>query len=134
MGANGSEVRTPVNNIEYFEIIFPQTSRGSFSAVSTPIFASKYSLELAICSKRRLKALAEIYTMHSFAPFSNLKFFVKICWMFCWFFIKNLKNIIRQNFAEFLLNFDQLFRDFPKMQQFGENPKIAHLIFVLKNI
>ena len=25
--------------------IFPQTSRGSFSAVSTPIFASKYSLE-----------------------------------------------------------------------------------------
>ena len=24
---------------------FPQTSRGSFSAVSTPIFASKYSLE-----------------------------------------------------------------------------------------
>ena len=25
----------------------------------------------------RLKALAEIYTMHSFAPFSNLNFFVK---------------------------------------------------------
>ena len=25
----------------------------------------------------RWKALAEIYTMHSFAPFSNLKFFVK---------------------------------------------------------
>ena len=25
--------------------IFPETSRGSFSAVSTPIFASKYSLE-----------------------------------------------------------------------------------------
>ena len=37
-------LRTPVNNIEYF-IIFPQTSRGSFSAVSTPIFASKYALE-----------------------------------------------------------------------------------------
>ena len=31
-----------------------QTSEGSFSALSTPIFASKYSLELAICSKRRL--------------------------------------------------------------------------------
>ena len=25
--------------------VFPQTSRGSFSAVSTPMFASKYSLE-----------------------------------------------------------------------------------------
>ena len=46
----------------------PQTSRGSFSAVSTPIFASKYSLE----------ALAEIYTMHSFAPFFNLKISAKI--------------------------------------------------------
>ena len=51
------------------EFNFAQTSRGSFSAVSTPIFASKYSLELAICSKRRLRkgtwgetveALAEI--------------------------------------------------------------------------
>ena len=27
----------------------------------------------------RWKALAEIYTMHSFAPFSNLNFFVKNC-------------------------------------------------------
>ena len=27
----------------------------------------------------RLKALAEIYTMHSFAPLSNLKIFVKNC-------------------------------------------------------
>ena len=27
----------------------------------------------------RWKALAEIYTMHSFAPFSHLKFFVKNC-------------------------------------------------------
>ena len=27
----------------------------------------------------RWKALAEIYTMHSFAPVSNLKIFVKIC-------------------------------------------------------
>ena len=28
---------------------------------------------------RRWKALAEIYTMHSFAPFSTLNFFVKNC-------------------------------------------------------
>ena len=32
-----------------------QTLQGSFSAVSKPNFASKYSLELAICSKRRLR-------------------------------------------------------------------------------
>ena len=32
------------------------------------------------------KALAEIYTMHSFAPFSYLNFFVENCWIFCWFF------------------------------------------------
>ena len=44
-----------------------QTLQGSFSAVSKPNFASKYSLELAICSK----ALAEIYTMQSLAPFWN---------------------------------------------------------------
>jgi len=30
----------------------------------------------------RWKALAEIYTMHSFAPFSNLNFFVKIANIF----------------------------------------------------
>ena len=29
--------------------------KGSFSAVSKPSFASKYALELAICSKRRLR-------------------------------------------------------------------------------
>ena len=32
-----------------------QTLEGSFSSVSTPKFASKYSLELGICSKRRLR-------------------------------------------------------------------------------
>ena len=39
-------------------------------------------------------------------------------------------------FAEFLLNFllnlTNFSRDFPKMQQFWESPKIAHLIFVLE--
>ena len=50
-----------------------QTLEGSFPAVLKPNFARKYSLELAT----RWKALAEIYTMHSFAPLSNLKIFVK---------------------------------------------------------
>ena len=46
---------------------------GSFSAVSTPIFQVN----------TRWKALAEIYTMHSFAPFSYLNFFVKNRHFFC---------------------------------------------------
>ena len=37
----------------------------------------------------RWKALAEIYTMHSFAPLSKLKIFVKNCWNVCCFFPKN---------------------------------------------
>ena len=32
-----------------------QTSKGSFSAVSKPNFASKYAFELLSCSKRRLR-------------------------------------------------------------------------------
>ena len=43
------------------------------------------------------KALAEIYTMHFFAPFSNLNFFVKNCWNLCWFlttFRKLCQNFI----------------------------------------
>ena len=39
---------------------------------------------------------------------------------------------ILPGFAEFLLNLTNVSRDFPKMQQFWENPKIAHLIFVLE--
>ena len=66
----------------------------------------------------RWKALAEIYTMHSFAPFSNRKIFVKNCWKFCCFFCKFSQNLPK--FAEFLLNFGQIlakfFRDFSKMQ------------------
>ena len=42
--ATGSRV-TSKDTIEYWIEFSPQTSRGSFSAVSTPIFASKYSLE-----------------------------------------------------------------------------------------
>ena len=60
------------------------TSKGSFSALSKPNFASKYALELGSI----WKALAEIYTMHSFAPFSMLKIFVKNRWKFANFFAK----------------------------------------------
>ena len=44
-----------------------QALQGSFSAVSKPTFASKYS-------STHVKALAEIYTIHSFAPFFDLNF------------------------------------------------------------
>ena len=50
----------------------------------------------------RWKALAEIYTMPSFAPFSYLKIFVKNCWLSCCFFQKFAK------FARILLNFRQI--------------------------
>ena len=53
----------------------------------------------------RWKALAEIYTMHSFAPLSDLKISVKNCWIFCCFFPKSRKFC--PNFAKFLLNFRQ---------------------------
>ena len=40
----------------------------------------------------RSKALAEIYAMHSFAPFWNLNFFVKNCWVVFWF-LQNFANL-----------------------------------------
>ena len=63
------------------------------------------------------KALAEIYTMHSFAPFSNLKIFVKNCWKFCCFFKQNFAKFVRNllNFAKFLPIF---FGIFPKCSIF----------------
>ena len=62
----------------------------------------------------RWKALAEIYTMHSFAPFSHLNFFVKNCWtlnflLICTTFSKfNLSKFVRL-FAKSKVIFDQFF-------------------------
>ena len=64
-----------------------QTLQGSFSALSKPNFASKYSL----------KALAEIYTMHSFAPLWNR--------------IPNNRSLISK-FSIKILNFLLFFRKF----------------------
>ena len=50
---------------------FWQTLRGSFSAVSKPNFAIKYSFEQLSGSKRRLKALDESYKIYTFFKFSN---------------------------------------------------------------
>ena len=59
-----SYLRTPVNNIEYFPPNFEELVLGCIDADFLQV-------------NTRWKALAEIYTMHSFAPFSNLNFFVK---------------------------------------------------------
>ena len=73
----------------------------------------------------RWKALAEIYTMHSFAPFSNLKIFVKNCCFFSAFFPKIRKFC--QNFAEFSPNVTKFFRDFSKMQHFSKIFKMCNI-------
>jgi len=54
----------------------------------------------------RWKALAEIYTMHSFAPFSNLNFFVKLLRNFRHFFHSFCYfSVILLDFFEILLKF-----------------------------
>ena len=58
------EVRSEVNS----ELNFPPKLRGARSRLYRRRFLQVNT---------RWKALAEIYTMHSFAPFSNLNFFVK---------------------------------------------------------
>ena len=83
----------------------------------------------------RWKALAEIYTMHSFAPFFNLKIFVKNCWNFCWFFLNFRKNC--QNFAKIFLNFRQLVRARSRLYRsrfLQPNTHFAALFEIYKNI
>ena len=62
----------------------------------------------------RWKALAEIYTIHSFAPFSDLNFFVKHRQMFFAIELTNFINSIanNSNFAFFLRNVDEFFSGF----------------------
>ena len=62
----------------------------------------------------RWKALAEIYTMHSFAPFSNLNFFVKNRQNVFAIELMNFINSFAQNsnFAFFLRIFDEIFSGF----------------------
>ena len=57
-------LRSEVNS----ELNFPPKLRGARSRLYRRRFLQVNT---------RWKALAEIYTMHSFAPFSNLNFFVK---------------------------------------------------------
>ena len=59
-----------------------QTLQGSFSAGWLARLYRSQILQV----NTRWKALAEIYTMHSFAPLSKLKIFVKIAEIFADFF------------------------------------------------
>ena len=63
-GTSEAELRSEVN----IELNFPPKLRGARSRLHRRRFLQVNT---------RWKALAEIYTMHSFAPFSNLNFFVK---------------------------------------------------------
>ena len=62
----------------------------------------------------RWKALDKIYTMHSFAPFSNLNFFVKNRQNFFAIELMNIHNSIanNSNFAFSLRTFDEFFSGF----------------------
>ena len=73
-----------------------QTLDGPFSAVSKKNFASEY-----LVLNTHVKALAEIYITHSFAPLSDLNFFVS----------KIAKML--PNFAEMLLE-SRCFPNLPK--------------------
>ena len=77
-----------------------QTLHGSFSVVK-PIFASN----------ARWKALAEIYTMHSFAPFSNLKNFVKNCSNVCYYVPLFYILSTFADFCKFLANFAGIYAE-----------------------
>ena len=55
------------------ELNFPPNFEGLVLGCIDADFCKKTLVGIAIC----WKALTEIYTMHSFAPFSNLNFFVK---------------------------------------------------------
>ena len=61
----------------------------------------------------RWKALAEIYTMHSFAPLSYLKIFVKKL-------LKFLLVVLKQNFENKInkLLFAKIFTNFPEFSKF----------------
>ena len=95
---------------EYWIEFSPQTSRGSFSAVSTPIFASKYSLELgySLESSRRDLHKALLCTVLQSQNFSQKSstFFRD------WIIEFPIFSFFSSNFAFFLRNFDEFFSGF----------------------
>ena len=91
--------------------IFLQTLRGSFSAVSTPIFASKYSLE---------SSWRDLQDLHTFAPLRSQNFSQKSSTFF-----REWKNEFLPEFIYFLKWFLEVNLNF---RDEVENP----LVFVWK--
>ena len=87
----------------------PQTLRGSWSADSKRIFASKYSLE-------RWKALDEIYKIYKLLHRSAFKNSARFRQTFshCWSFIFKISLILRSFCANFT-NFDERFPEFQQI-------------------
>ena len=94
-------------------LIFPQTSRGSFSAVSTPIFASKYSLE----SSRRDLHNALLCTVLQSQNFSQKSSTFFRDWIIEFPIFFNFLNFLRRILhfsANFLWNFVRISRQIPE--------------------
>ena len=84
------------------ELYFPPKLRGARSRLYRRRFLQVNT---------RWKALAEIYTMHSFAPFSNLNFFVKNRQNFFAIELMNIHEFNRKHF-EFCIFFARIFDEF----------------------
>ena len=95
-----SYLRSEVN----IELNFPLKLRGARSRLYRRRFLQVNT---------RWKALAEIYTMHSFAPLSCLKIFIKISPNFAKFYRD--VAIFFQNFATFWRNFAGILPEFAKL-------------------
>ena len=89
----GQGLRSEVNS----ELNFPPKLRGARSRLYRRRFLQVNT---------RWKALAEIYTMHSFAPFSNMKCFVNILRS-----IFNFANNLANTFQDFCSILTKIFRD-----------------------
>ena len=92
-------LRTPVNNIEYFPPNFDGLVLGFIDADFFVI-------------NTRSKALAEIYTMHSFAPFFSSKIAKTFSRLNIEFPIFSFSWISSSNFAFFLRIFDEILSGF----------------------
>merc|ERR1712182_48573 len=91
------------------ELNFPPKLRGARSRLYRRRF-----LQVNI----RWKALAEIYTMHSFAPFSNLHFFCELLMIFSGFRAKFQKIV---TCVAFSIKFAKTNQKFAENSEFCEN-------------
>ena len=129
--------------------IFLQTLRGSFSAVSTPIFASKRSLESSWRDLQDLHTFAPLRSqnfsqksstffrewINEFPIFSFLIiFYIESC-SFLWIFMKFCPDFATNSRKEwrvslFQSNFRKQIRELPKIIRFCENYSLFSFLFI----